>query len=301
MLFRSMAYLNLLSAAPLRFCALVHISEGQCNVSDWRNIVAVVAGAFHTIGLKSDGTAVAVGNNQFRQCDVDGWRDIVAVASSNILTMGLRSDGTVVCAGSDLYTDGVSEWRNIAAILAYDEWPCGVTNDGILVGWDSQNYCEVVFAYDANMVLHLDGTVEDHNEILWTDIAAVASASHIVIGVKTDGTVVAKANSTVLSKDLDEEILRGIQNWKLFNSVDTLEQERADCKALQKAEAERRRQEAEAKAKAEAERQAKIAALNGEKQALQAELANLKGLFSGGKRRQIEAWLAQIEAELKKM
>lgn len=276
--------------------------EGQCNVSDWRNIVAVVAGAFHTIGLKSDGTAVAVGNNQFRQCDVDGWRDIVAVASSNILTMGLRSDGTVVCAGSDLYTDGVSEWRNIAAILAYFEWPCGVTNDGILVGLDSQNYREVVFAYDANMVLHLDGTVEDHNEILWTDIAAVVgSDSHIVIGVKTDGTVVAKANSTVLSKDLDEEILRGIQNWKLFNSVDTLEQERADCKALQKAEAERRRQEAEAKAKAEAERQAKIDALNTEKQSLQAELPTLKGLFSGGKRRQIEARLAQIGEELKKL
>lgn len=223
----------------------------------------------------------------------------MAVASSNILTMGLRSDGTVVCAGSDLYTDGVSEWRNIAAILAYFEWPCGVTNDGILVGLDSQNYREVVFAYDANMVLHLDGTVEDHNEILWTDIAAVASDSHIVIGVKTDGTVVAKANSTVLSKD--EEILRGIQNWKLFNSVDTLEQERADCKALQKAEAERRRQEAEAKAKAEAERQAKIAALNGEKQALQTELANLKGLFTGKRRKEIEARLAQIGEELKKL
>ena len=93
-----------------------------------------------------------------------------------------------------------------------------------------------------------------------------------------------------------------LQSWKLFNSLDTLEQERETAKAeRQRQEAERRRQEAEAKAKAEAERQAKIDALNTEKQSLQAELPTLKGLFSGGKRRQIEARLAQIGEELKKL
>lgn len=36
----------------------------QCNVSDWRNIVAVAAGWCHTIGLTADGTVVAVGKNK---------------------------------------------------------------------------------------------------------------------------------------------------------------------------------------------------------------------------------------------
>ena len=33
-------------------------------------------GRCHTVGLKSDGTVVAVGNNEFGQCDVGSWRDI---------------------------------------------------------------------------------------------------------------------------------------------------------------------------------------------------------------------------------
>jgi alpha-tubulin suppressor-like RCC1 family protein len=37
----------------------------------------VAARRFHTVGLKSDGTVVAVGNNEFGQCDVGSWRDIL--------------------------------------------------------------------------------------------------------------------------------------------------------------------------------------------------------------------------------
>ncbi|MNW71011.1 hypothetical protein D3C74_506000 [compost metagenome] len=50
--------------------------HGQCNVSGWRDIVAVTAGCAHTIGLKADGTVVAAGENQNGQCDINGWRGI---------------------------------------------------------------------------------------------------------------------------------------------------------------------------------------------------------------------------------
>lgn len=49
---------------------------GQCNVSGWRDIVAVAAGCAHTLGLTSGGTVVAVGDNEYGQCDVSGWRGI---------------------------------------------------------------------------------------------------------------------------------------------------------------------------------------------------------------------------------
>ena len=51
-------------------------TDGQCEVSDWRDIVAISAGYGHTVGLKSDGTVVAVGYNEFGQCDVSGWTNI---------------------------------------------------------------------------------------------------------------------------------------------------------------------------------------------------------------------------------
>ena len=51
----------------------------QCDVADWRDIVAVSAGDYHTVGLKSDGTVVAtkytgVRMLYFGRCDVAGWK-----------------------------------------------------------------------------------------------------------------------------------------------------------------------------------------------------------------------------------
>ena len=33
-------------------------------------------GESHFVGLKSNGTVVAVGSNEFGQCDVSGWKNI---------------------------------------------------------------------------------------------------------------------------------------------------------------------------------------------------------------------------------
>ena len=60
----------------------------------------VSAGCWHTVGLKSDGTVVAVGDNDDDQCDAADWRDIVAVSAGRYHTVGLKSDGTVVAEGS---------------------------------------------------------------------------------------------------------------------------------------------------------------------------------------------------------
>ena len=46
------------------------------DLSDWENIVAIASGGQHVIGLKADGTVVAVGDNNFGQCDVSDWKDI---------------------------------------------------------------------------------------------------------------------------------------------------------------------------------------------------------------------------------
>ena len=75
--------------------------DGQCDVSEWTDIVAVAAGYDHTVGLKSDGTVVAVGYNYDGQCDVSEWTDIVAISAGYHHTAGLKSDGTVVAVGSN--------------------------------------------------------------------------------------------------------------------------------------------------------------------------------------------------------
>ena len=82
------------------------------NISDSKRIAnrnhTITAGRRHSVGLKSDGTVIAVGDNQNGQCDVSDWSNITSVAAGNVHmatntgkahTVGLRSDGTVVAAG----------------------------------------------------------------------------------------------------------------------------------------------------------------------------------------------------------
>ena len=238
--------------------------KGQCDVSGWTDIVAVAAGECHTVGLKANGTVVAMeytGDYYDGQCDVSGWRDIVAVAAGGSQTVGLKADGTVVATeytgdSEDYYGQcDVSGWRDIVAVAAGESHTVGLKADGTVVTTVSSDKKEI------------SG---------WRDVVAVAAGCLYAVGLKADGTVVAVGSNRCGQC--------AVSGWKLFNSIDTLEQERI------KAKAEHQRQEAE--------RQARITALNTEKQSLQAELPTLKGLFSGGKRRQIEARLAQIEAEL---
>ena len=77
----------------------VRKQSGQCNVEDWNDIVAISAGNAHTVGLRSDGTVVAAGNNSNRQCNVRSWKDIVAVYAGAYVTVGLKSDGTLMITG----------------------------------------------------------------------------------------------------------------------------------------------------------------------------------------------------------
>lgn len=87
---------------------------GQCDVGAWSGITQVAAGAYHSVGLREDGTVLAVGDNSQGQCEVSTWTDIVAIAAATADTIGLKADGSVVACG--LHADKVSGWRNVAFI-----------------------------------------------------------------------------------------------------------------------------------------------------------------------------------------
>ena len=70
---------------------------------------------------------------------------------------------------------------------------------------------------------------------------------------------------------------------------------------IEREETEKKREEAERKAKERAAQEEKRNRLTAEKDRLAAELPTIKGLFSGGKRKQIEARIAEIDAELAKL
>ena len=271
--------------------------DGQCNVSGWKDIVAVAAGNAHTVGLKSDGTVVACGQNASGQCDVSGWKDIVAVAAGGAYTVGLRSDGTVVACGYNEYGQcDVFEWTDIVAVAAGGAYTVGLRSDGTVVacGYNEYGQCDVsewtdVVAVAAGRIhtvgLKSDGTVVacgnnyngQCNVSEWTGIVEIAAGSFHTVGLRSDGTVVACGYNYNGQCD--------VSDWKLFDNFD-------DVVNRAVAEEEKR------KAAAEKQRLDRIAALETEKQRIATELPHIKGLFSGGKRRAMENRLAEIEKEL---
>lgn len=88
-------------------------------LSDWTSVAAIGAGSRYAVGLKADGTVVAVGNNDDGQCDVSEWTDIVAISVGRRHTIGLKADGTVVAAGDNEYGQcDVSDWTDISVPIA---------------------------------------------------------------------------------------------------------------------------------------------------------------------------------------
>ena len=164
--------------------------DGQCEVGDWADIVAVAAGDYHTVGLRADGTVVAAGDNEYGQCDVGDWADIVAVAAGDYHTVGIRADGTVVAVGMNNYEAcEVGGWTDIVAVAAGWYHTVGLRSDGtaVAVGRNDEGQCEVAD---------------------WTDIVAVAAGKYHTVGLKADGTVVAVGKNLLDMCDVGDWVLK---------------------------------------------------------------------------------------------
>ena len=93
--------------------------DGQCDVSEWRDIKAVAAGPGYSVGLKEDGRVVTAGRNNFGQRKVVWWRDIVAISAGARHILGLRADGIVVATGQNRNGEcNIRSWRNIVGVSA---------------------------------------------------------------------------------------------------------------------------------------------------------------------------------------
>ena len=190
--------------------------QGQCDVSDWHDIIAVTAGYDHTIGLKSDGTVIMAGQDQIGQRSISGWRDIIAVSTGFFQTIGLKSDGTVTATGGYMTfgPESTSSWRDIAAVSAGGMHTVGLRADGTVVasGYNEHGQCDVSdwrdivqvsAGFEYTVGLTSGGTVlatgqNDEGQCdvyVWRDIIAVSAGGTHTVGLKSDGTVVAVGNN----------------------------------------------------------------------------------------------------------
>ena len=108
--------------------------SGQCNVGEWKDIIGIATGSNHTVGLKKDGTVIVIGSNEYGQCETDGWKHIVEIAAGKTHTLGLLADGSVIAAGSNLLGQcNVGDWSDIVQIAAGAFHSVGLRKDGTVV------------------------------------------------------------------------------------------------------------------------------------------------------------------------
>lgn len=162
----------------------------------------VAAGYRHTVGLRSDGTVAAAGNNSFGQCDVDGWTDVIQVAAGAKHTLGLRSDGTVLATGDDTYGQcDVSGWTDIAAVAANAYGSFGLRKDGTVVassryqdkvsGWHGATMI-AAGSYSAGCLYGQDGMLCTHPgaQLSSANLTALSVCGAVAAGVDADGRLV---------------------------------------------------------------------------------------------------------------
>lgn len=186
---------------------------------------SISAGRYHTAALKSDGTVVFIGSNEYYQQDLGPqWTDLVAICVGETHTVGLKSNGAVVHAGAiNRGQRAVTEWWDIIAISSERNHIVGLKVDGTVVatGGNDHGQCDVWYWSDivaiSTGICHTAGLKSDGTAVAtgknlhhqcdvstWTDIIAIRAGDSHTVGLKSDGTVVATGYNAYGQCDLSD-------------------------------------------------------------------------------------------------
>ena len=238
------------------------------DIDNWTDIIDLSVGAGLIIGLKSDGKLVSTAYLKHRtSLDFLSWSDIVAIYAASSTIYGLRSDGTVISAGYNKDASKDQSLRDLVAISGVNEGIFGLKANGTVVLHGNNDW------HFTDMLRQLKR---------WNNIVAIASSynynavpQYFIAGITDNGIVKWTASGI---KDFE------LFNKKLFSSVSWIDKEYQS-----------------AREKVAKERQQRITELQEEKNKLHVEYRNLKGLFAGHRRKEIDIRIAAIDKELKKL
>ncbi len=186
-------------------------------VSGASNIIAISAGYFHSLALKSDGTMFSWGNNSRGQLGdsvvkadkptpvaVSGASDIVAIGAGSEHSLALKADGTVLAWGSDVEGQLGNNTQ-----FADQPLPVAVMTSSNIVGISAGTSHSLAFTSSGNVLAwgsDFGGQLGDNiPKVNKPTPVAVSSVSNIVavaggffhsLALKADGTVLAWGSNT---------------------------------------------------------------------------------------------------------
>lgn len=198
---------------------LAHGGARPYDFSEWYDIVEIVSACRTVVGLKSDGTVVAVKENYLLKT-IDGWKNIERIIGSDYYLVGIRRDGSVVVdVHNNNFMVNTTTWRDIVSVHVNSWDLIGLKSDGTVVATSStaqksnyailsrwRNVNRVTVDYGMIAGLRADGTVTvasgNHGNFLisdwcnsWQDISYIYSGHGRLVGLKNNGTLVVAGNN----------------------------------------------------------------------------------------------------------
>jgi hypothetical protein len=198
---------------PTVFPGSTNLPPGSNRLAD---LVAISAGPWHNMALRSNGTVVAWGYFYGGETAVPaGLNDVVAISAGGHHCLALRSNGTVVAWGrynTSAHFGVPAGLANVTAIAGGYNHDVALLADGHVVAWGDNlvgqtnvppGLCDVVAIAAGNnhsLALTRDGTL-----VTWgsrcchltnippnlTNILAIAAGGEQSVVLRSDGTVVA--------------------------------------------------------------------------------------------------------------
>jgi hypothetical protein len=157
-------------------------SDGQIDLpANLTNVLAIAAGGYHSLALNFDGTVTAWGNNFYDQTTVPpGLSNVTAVAAGTWHSMALSANGTVVAWGLDT-SDQTSVPQDLAHVVAI-----------AAAGNHSLALCSngTVVAWGDNYDALGDFAGQSFVPFDLTNVVAIGAGDYHSLAIKADGSVV---------------------------------------------------------------------------------------------------------------
>lgn len=192
-------------------------SEFMMTPPGGNNYIAIAAGRYHSLALKSDGTIVGWGDNSSGQATPPAGNNYIAIAAGYYHSIALKSDGSIVKWGNFVAPPAGNDFVAIAAGCFHS---LALKSDGSIVGWGDNTYGQatppagndyVAIAaggYYHSLALKSDGSIvgcgsnymmADDGSLVWAgqatppegnDFVAISAGGYQSLAVKKDGSIV---------------------------------------------------------------------------------------------------------------